>query len=217
MKKDKIIYVITALIAIAAIVIIAVMGLNVSTKYKSSKQIQIYIGKSFEDNDIKDICKEVFEDQEVIVQKVELYKEIVNITVEEATDEQLEQLNTKINEKFGLENTVEDSITQYETPTLKISDIVRPYILPIGISLALILVYAGIRYRKISTVEVIGKILGFNILAEVLYISIIALARIQFNGVIIPSAIALYVMISILIFNDFETKQNKLLEQENKK
>lgn len=216
--KNKIIYAVLALVAIAAIIIIAIMGLNVSTKYTKNKQLQINIGKQFENEDIKQIAKEVFENEEVIVQKVELYGEIVSITVKEVTDEQLEQLNTKLNEKYGLNNEkADEAITVYDIPNLKVSDIIKPYILPIGISLAIIIIYAGIRYRRLKTIEVLGKIFGFNILAQVLYFSIIAIARIEFNSVILPSAIALYTMISILVFSNLESKNGELIESDNKK
>ena len=217
MKKDKIIYAVLALIAIGAIIVIAVMGLNENTSFLKHKQLQINIGKSFENEDIKQIAKEVFENEEIIVQKVELYEEIVAITVKDATDEQLEQLNTKINEKYGLENTVKDSITVYEIPKIKISQVITPYILPTIISLAIMVIYALLRYRRIAPLEVIGKILGLNIVAEVLFYSIIAIIRIPFNNAIIPASLAVYAMVSILVFNNLESKRNRIIETENKK
>ena len=52
MKKEKIIYIVLALIAVVAIIVTAINGLNLSLKYSQSKQVQVEIGKEFDSNDI---------------------------------------------------------------------------------------------------------------------------------------------------------------------
>ena len=69
------------------------MGLNVGLTYAQSKQVDIYIGKEFENNDIAQIVKEVTGESFVGIQKVELYEDMVSITTKELSQEQLEQIN----------------------------------------------------------------------------------------------------------------------------
>lgn len=216
MDKRKIGYIVLACIIIIGIIVIAFAGFNVSLKYSPSKQISVYIGKEFESNDIKSIVKEVTGNANCIVQKVELYEEIASITVKDMTDEQIEQLNNKINEKYELKNTVADDITITESANVRIRDMVRPFIWPVALSLIVILVYAGIRFRKIEILEVLGKILGMNVLAEVLYISILAITRIPVNTLTIPMCLAIYVVVTVAVFNQLENKTQKR-EQEAKK
>ncbi len=216
MKNKKIIYIILACIILIGAIITGVKGLNVGLKYSINKQIEINLGKEFDLNNIKQIVKEVIGNKEIQVQKVELYEEIVSIIVREITDEQIEQINTKINEAYGISNEVKDLIIT-ENGNLKISDIVKPYIFPIAISLIIIIVYAGIRFRKINIFEVLAKIIGMNIIAEALYVSILAITRLQVNDLSIPMAMAIYVVITFAIFNELENKQTKIESEPKKK
>jgi len=217
MKNNKIIYIVLACIILVAAVIIGFKGLNFGLEYSSHKELQVYIGKEFENNDIKKIVKDVIGNKEVIVQKVELYEEMVQITVKEISDEQIEAINAKINEKYGLENTAAEDVLQMDSANLRGRDLVKPFIFPIALSLIIILVYAGIRFRKINIFEILGKIFGMNILAMCLYVSILAITRIQINLLTVPAAIAIYAVVTYVIFNVFETKQRKYIQEENKK
>lgn len=208
MKNEKVIYIILACIAIIAAIIIAVMGLNVSLKYSTHKQVEVYIGKEFNNNDIVTLVKEVIGNKEVMVQKVELYEEIVSISVKDISDEEVEALNAKINEKYEIDNTIDD-ISVEEVSKIRLRDIIRPYILPIGISFAIILVYAGIRYRKIEILEVLGKIAGFNIFAQLIYLAILAITRLPINILTVPTAITIYAIVTLVIFSRFEIKEDK--------
>ena len=112
-KMKRTIQAIITFILIAGILILAILGLNVSLDYCANEQIEIYIGKDFENEDIRNIVKEVTGNEWVMIQKVELYEDMVSITARDFSDEQIEQINQKINEKYELENTVEDiTITQ---------------------------------------------------------------------------------------------------------
>ena len=98
----KIIKILLVCLFIAGIIVIATIGFNVGTKYSENTQIGINIGKEFDINDIKAITDEVFGNQRALIQKVEMYQDMVQINVEEASEEQIADLNTKINEKFGV-------------------------------------------------------------------------------------------------------------------
>ena len=217
MKNNKIIYIVLACIILVAAVIIGFKGLNFGLKYSNHTEIDIYIGKEFENNDIKQIVKDVIGNKEVIVQKVELYEKIVSVTVKEISDEQIKEINSKINEKYELENTVEEDIIVVESANLKGRDLVKPFIFPIALSLIVILVYAGIRFRKINIFEILGKILGMNILAQALYVSILAITRLPINLLTVPTAIAIYAVVTLVIFNEFERKQRQFVQEDKKK
>ncbi len=216
MKNKKIIYIVLACIIVIGAIITGFKGLNVGLKYSPNKQIEINIGKQFDINEIKQIAKDIIGNKEIIVQKVEVYEEIVSIMAKDMTDEQIEQINKKVNETYGISNEVKDLIIT-ENASLRIRDIIKPYIFPIALSLVIIIVYAGVRFRKINIFEVLARIIGMNILAQILYISILAITRLQVNVVTVPMAIAIYVFVTFTIFNELENKEEKITSEQKKK
>ena len=92
----KIAQIILICLVLAGIIVIATLGFNVGVRYGENTQININIGKEFDSKDIRNIAKEVFGNQSVIVEHVEIYKDVVQITVKDATDEQIEELNEKV-------------------------------------------------------------------------------------------------------------------------
>ena len=132
MKKKNLIGILLGIIIIIGIILTTIIGLNLDLMYSSHKSIDINLQKQFENEDVYKIAKEVFENQKVKVQKVELYEDMVSIIVKDATDEQLENLNTKLNEKYELENKKDDMVIT-NVPSVEISDLVKPYILPVSI------------------------------------------------------------------------------------
>ena len=216
MNMKKITYIILMCIIVIGIIFTAVKGLNMGLKYSNNKQIQIYLGQKFDNNDIKQIVKDIVGNKQVIVQKVEEYEEIVSITVKEITDEQIEKLNSKINEKYGIENTVADDLKIIENSKLDVQDLIKPYIFPVALSLVIIIIYVGIRFRKLDILEVLGKILGLNVLAQLVFVSILAITRIPINIITLPTSIAIYIIITLIIFNNLETKQKEMIQEEKK-
>ena len=126
-----------------------VKGFNVDTMYTDNVRLYVYIQKEFENNDIKQIAKEVFGTDEIVVQKVEVYKDMAVITIKQKDVNNInaelknlvEQLNTKINEKYEIKNTTDDIIIKYE-PKLKLTSILKPYIMPVAITTIIILIYS---------------------------------------------------------------------------
>ena len=88
-----------------------VKGFSVDTMYTDNIRLYVYIQKEFENNDVKQIAKEVFGTDEIVVQKVEVYKDMAVITIKQKDvnninaelKDLVEQLNTKINEKYGID------------------------------------------------------------------------------------------------------------------
>ena len=154
--NKKIIYGILALIVLVGAVLVVTIGLKLDMKNDANTKIYVYIGKEFDNNDIEQIAKETFETDTAIVQKVEIYNEMALITIKEQNTEKIneksESLNSKINEKYGLENKTEDIVIKNETK-INMYSVIKPYILPMLISLIVILVYSSIIYRKLGILK----------------------------------------------------------------
>ena len=204
-------------ILIAGILILAIMGLNVSLDYCANKQIEIYIGKDFVNQDIRNIIKEVTGEQWVIVQKVELYEDMVSITAKDFSDEQIEQINQKINEKYELENAVED-ITITQNAKIRGRDLIRPYLLPIAITMIIIAIYALIRFRKNKKGKVLLKVVGYPILVEAVYLSLLGITRLPITRFVLPVAMFLLVVTIFIVFTQLEKqKEQKEIKEKQKK
>lgn len=215
MKNKKIIGIILALIVLAGIIVTCIYGLNFGLNYTNHKEVDIYIGKEFENQDIYAIAKEVLENKKISVQKVELYEDMVSIKVKDITDEQLESLNTKINEKYGIENTIENIVVT-NVSNVKLRDLVKPYILPVAISFVIIIIYLVIYNavyshmgREVNGIKIVLKAIASIILVQLLYLSILAITRLEINGLTIPVAIVLYSITTIVIFVKLEKENTK--------
>ena len=218
MKKKNLIGILLGIIIIIGIILTTTIGLNLDLMYSSHKSIDINLQKQFENEDVYKIAKEVFENQKVKVQKVELYEDMVSIIVKDATDEQLENLNTKLNEKYELENKKDDMVIT-NVPSVEISDLVKPYILPVSISFVVIIVYLVIYMainnrvnRKLSILKEISKAILTIIGIELLYLSVFAITRLEVNYTTLPIGIIIYAFTTILILMNLE-KQYKIEEK----
>lgn len=108
MKKK--LSIIAIIITIIGIIIVAVKGFNVNLKYKAHKAINIPIGIEYNIEDIKSITNEVFGKEKVEIEKAGLYNDEVIVNVQNASDEQVENLKAKINEKYNIKQNITISI-----------------------------------------------------------------------------------------------------------
>ncbi len=218
--RKKIIYGILICIIIAGAVIIGVKGLEVDIAYSKNVRIDVYLGKTFENEDMKQIAQEVFGDNRILVQKVEYYEDMASITIKqenaENMDEKLEELNTKINEKYDLENSVEDIQVTYQ-PKIKLSSILAPYIVPLMISSIIILIYIIVRYRKIGIIKTVAFYALVIFAVEALFLSILAIARIPVNRLVMPIGLSVYVICVTSITAMKEKQLASFREEEQKK
>ena len=177
---------------IAGIIVIAVKGFNVGLKYSENTQIAINIGKTFEINDIKQITSEVFKGQRVIIQKVELYEDMVQITVKEASEGQINELNTKINEKYELENSIDD-VEVVQNANVRLRTLIKPYILPISILSIVTILYAMIVYRKQGILYVLYTTAMAIVAPQAILSSLYAVTRIPINRLTSIIAVVVYI------------------------
>ena len=87
-KSTKILAILIAIILILGTIMIFTKGLAFELKYQDSKKIEINLGKEFNEKEIKEITKEVFGNQPVMIQAIEVYKDAISITTTEITEEQ---------------------------------------------------------------------------------------------------------------------------------
>ncbi len=220
--KKRIIYGIILVVIIAGAIIIATMGLNADLTYSKNARVDIYVGKTIENNDIKQIVEEVFGEGRTIVQQVEVYGDMATVLIEEKNadnlEEKIETLNTKINEKYGVENKKEEAIQVVHQPKIRLSSILNPYIMPLTISTIAVLVYAMIRFRKLGALKTLASYLISILLSGALYLSFLAITRIPINRLVIPVGLLIYILVITILTIIKEKKYNGyVIETENKK
>lgn len=216
----KIIYAILICIIIAGIVVIATVGLNADIIYSKNVELDISIDSGFERDDIESIVSEVFPGEKAIIQEIEFFGDMVSITVEDRDEDELnskiDELNTKINEKYGIENEVDDILVTHNAK-VKLSSLLTPYLLTIGISIVIILIYAGIRYKKLGVMKTLISYIISIVGIETLYLSIIAITRVPVNRTIIPIGLILLVLVVTVLGVKNENKLSNTIVEENKK
>lgn len=206
-KRNKIICIILAIIFIAAIVVTGVKGLNVGIEYSEGVSIVFNLKKQYETKDIENIVKEIWPNEQFMVQKVEVYDESVLVKVWGTTDEQLENLANKINEKYELELKKEDMTLLYNSNE-KLRNIIRPYVVPLIIATALIVVYYSVRFKDVK--EIMRLLLALISVEGIIY-SIYALTRLPINLLTMPIVMVAYVATII-----YMTAKNEKKETETK-
>lgn len=217
----KVIYAILICIIIAGIVIIATMGLNADIIYSRNVELDVYIGQTINIKDMRNIAKEVFPGERVIVQEIELFQDMVSIKLADTRSEdelksKLEELNNKINEKYGTENKADD-ITIIHNPKIKLSSIIMPYAVTIGISIIIILIYTSIRYRKLGIVNTIITYIISIVAVEMILLSIIAITRLPINRIVIPIGLLAFVIVVTILGFINERKLNATAEETEKR
>ena len=217
----KVIYGILACVIVVGIIITATIGLNVDIVYSKNVEIDAYIGKTADIKDIKQIAKEVFGGEKMIVQKIELFDDMFSISMKDKSDEELnekvEQFVSKLNEKYSTELKADNDITIVHNPKIRLSSIIKPYILPIAISTVIILVFAGIRYRKLGILKIVISYLGYLLFVEGVYFGLLAITRFPINRFVIPIGLAIMIVIfTTLSFKNEQKLEEKIAEEKKK-
>lgn len=214
-KKQKIEMIVLAIIIIAGLAIIFTVGFNFDLKMQETKKVELYLENSFEIADIKNITNEIFPNQEVIIQKVEVYEDTVSITTKEITEEQKQSLIDKINEKYGTELTA-DSTEIVTIPHTRGRDLLKPYVITFIVATIIILVYMMIRYRKLGCIKTLLKVLFTLVITQATLFSVIAITRIPVGRLTMLLVLVVYVMSLLGITNYFEKKLANKKQEENK-
>lgn len=195
-------YLVIALIIIAGIIMIAVKGFNVELRYKANQKIELSIGETVDISKIQEKADEVFSKGKSIVQSVEIFKDSVQITAENISEEQKNELVEKVNELYPQEATEgekttkllnAESITIDSTENARLRDILKPYVIPTIVVTIIILAYYAILYRKLGVIKVILRSLLTIVLAQAVLLSILAITRFPMGRLTTPLILLVYV------------------------
>ena len=206
----KIVKIILIFIKIIGIICMATLKFNIGLKYSNNVQLGVNIGKDFDIKDIKSIASEVFENQRVIVQYIELYRDMVKITVEDATDEQIELLNNKINEKYEIENEV-SSIEVTKNDGVDLKNLVKQIAIPVAISAIIIIAYAMLVFRKIGVWVVLYRLLIALVGTQAILMSVYAIVRLPVNNITPIVSIVVYILTVLSCMLSFQREKERLV------
>ena len=170
-----------------------------SANYSSSKKLVVKFSESFDINDIKEMAKEIFNDEEHKVEYIDEFKAGIIITVKTASDDQINSLENKLKEKYSsfTKNNEENKqdvkpIEVIDMPNVNVYDLVREYIKPISITFVVTIVIFAILFRKLGLIKSLLVpaliIIGIN----ALYISIVSILRIPVSEYIISIGLFIY-------------------------
>ena len=190
---------------------------KLNEKYNISQKILIQIGDDYNTDDVKAIACEVFAKDDVVVEKSEDNAQYVSIEANLINEKELEQLNEKINEKYNLSNDVKsisasNVIAVKPIARVRLTDMAKQYTLFVAIATAAVLVYFVIRYKSLGLKKVLGKTIVIGSVVELLFISIVAIARIPVDKFVVTIAFAIYVGVLTFLnkkFIDETTKEAK--------
>lgn len=193
---------------------------KLNEKYNIKQNIKIPMGENeYSVEDVKVIANEVFGKEDTNVKKYEEDESYVSIEASLISEDELENLNNKINEKYSLTNkTTSIGVTQLiiknDVPRVRLMDMAKQYVLFVAIATALILVYFIIRFRKLGILKVLKHTIFLLIISEVLYMSIIAITRYPIDKLSMIAALAIYVIVLTYINKKFS---EELVEKQKKK
>ena len=205
--KKSVLYVVIGLIIIIGIALGMLKGLNYSLEYQANEKVELYIGKVVDRKDIEEKINSAFGKNENKVQIVEIFNDMVAITDKDSNDEQIENFVNAINEKYGVEYT-KDDVEVIKESQMSIFDIIKPYIVPIIIALAIAVIYIAIRYHKLGFWKTLLSAVLWIIVIEALLYSIYAITRLSVNATTIPIALMAFVftVLGISINNENKLK-----------
>lgn len=211
-NKNIIIYVIICLIIIAGIAVWEAKGFRTEMQFTPRKEIELTNYTGIEISEMESIASEVLGNTRFIVQPVETFGNAVVIVAKDITEEQRNNIVTKFNEKYGTELKSEN-IEIVSIPFTRIKDVIKRFIAPGIISLALVLVYFVIRYKKIGWKKVTLKTLITPVVAELLLFSIISIIRVPFSRLTVSLGVGTYISIIMLLSIMFENQRNKIINE----
>lgn len=105
--KNKSLYIVMIIAIILGAIIIKAKDFNYSTLYSEHKRVEIIIGKEYELKDIEKIADESIKEDHV-TRKTTLYGTSVSIDAKDITDDELNTLFAKLNEKYSKSYNIKD-------------------------------------------------------------------------------------------------------------
>ena len=152
-----------------------------------------------------------------------IVKEMNLSDISSKTDDEIKNIIAEIKEKYDLEYTKEEltngksGIRLFEVEKIKLSDMIRPYIVPMIISIAIGLVYFGIRYHKFEKnawIKEPARLLFRMVIIQMFLASIIALCRIPVNQYV--ADVMIFVLLVQVLFETIKNERKAIkIKSEN--
>ncbi len=199
---------IIALLIIASIVTIAINPFKFNTNYSKNVRMEIDLEKEFNISDILAIANSIYTEETPIIRKAGAFEKTVSITVRDFTEEQNEKLINKLNEKYETELTAGD-INIYYNSNVKGKDLIKPYIVPVIIAGIFILVFFGIRYRKIGLAKSVGGPIVIICATQLLYAFLINIFGMQINEATVIVSVTIGIFSLMYLTATYEKMINK--------
>ena len=173
---------------------------KLNEKYNINQKILVSIGDNYTVEDVQAIANEVFAVDSTKVEKYEDDEKYASIETKLVTEKDIENLNSKINEKYALSNEA-DSISatnmvfKEDIPRIRLMDMAKQYLLYTVVATLIVLAYFAIRYKKIGLARVISEPIALLMWTELLYLAVIAITRISINKLAIIGAFSIYIVV----------------------
>lgn len=204
-KKLLVLLAVILVIIMIGVIVLGVKGMNYSLLYGANTQIEMYLENDFELEDIKAIAKETFGKNNIRL--LDESKHDILITVKSASEEQQNNLISKVNEKYGLELSTQDLIV-VNNGEMKLTDLISRYVFPVIIASLVILAYFIIRYRKLKLEKVVLYTLITIIGLQIALLIIYAITRIPVNSFTMPISMLIFIL-SVLGLTEYFDNQIK--------
>ena len=252
--KKKVLYFVMIIAVIIGVITIKTKGFNYSTLYGNHERLEISLGSNYNIKDIKSIVNQTVNGHPV-VRTTTLFKTSVAIDSKKFSDEDINKLFTKLNEKYQLDLSLNDIkkdkiltemnvtalsemsdeeknnlITQIKekynleytaeelaetTSKVQLSsvakaslyDMLKTFIIPLTISLAILMAYFAIKYHKLyknAWILVPVKLAFEMILTQSFILAVIVIARIPVSTYI-PTLVTVVWILQLII----ETLKNE--------
>lgn len=192
----KILAIFVVIILILGAFVVANNGFKYGMEYREYTELKFMLGQVLDMNEIQGIVNEVFKDKEVTVEKMNYFNDAVNISVVDPTDEEIQTLIDKFNERYE-QNQDKESVSIVKTEDISFYEIVKPYLLPSVIALLAVAIYMAIRYKKEGVVKMFLQPIIAVVLVEAVYFALKAI--LQFPIVIWTMPFALILLVITLI------------------
>lgn len=198
----KVIFPIMILIIMIGAIVAATAGFKFGLMYEKHKRIEIYMENDYSLEDLSNIIKEVLPNEKIIMQDVETFNKDIAFTVSNITSEQKKSLDSKIREKYKIDEKTNDVVMVVSEPHTKLSDIMKPYVKPLVITAIIIFVYLVIRFRKVGLLKTSLTTIASVIIIQALYFSILAICRIPISKITMPLSLLAYILtvISVTVY-----------------
>jgi len=195
-------YVVIALTIIVGIVMVALKGFNVELAYTSNKKVTLSIGENVDLAKIQEKADEVFGKGKAVAQIVEIYKDAVQITAKDISEEQKNTLVEKVNELYPQEQAEGEEPTKLldaskvtidSNQNARLRDFLKPYLIPSIVVTVIVLAYYAILYRKLGVIKVLLQSGLTVVLAQAVLLSVLAIVRFPMGRATTPLMLLVYV------------------------